>query len=154
MSANTTCVDLHNHLYEETIMCLADAYVHFRNNYFLKVPVCKKDISNKYVRDCFYSLCEMVCDGRCPDVLELEADMMINGARNEMADVANCITLIKYALPALQQMEFNRIDTLVQDYGSPLVYEYVASNYREEFVEDMEKVLKNGSGECVVTYEE
>lgn len=148
MSINTTCLDLNNHLYEETIMCLADAYVHFRNNYYFKLPVCKKDISNKYVRDCFYSLCQMICDGRTSDALELEADMMINGAHKETADVANCIALIKYALPALQQMDFNRIDTLVQNYGSPLVYEYVATNYRDVFVEELDKMMKSCDGVC------
>lgn len=133
MSNSNTCININNTLYEETIICLADAYAHFKKNHFLERPKFTYPISNTYVMNCLNNICDMIIDGRDPRVLQIEIDLMINNAHNYAIEAADCLILIKNAIPALQEYKFECIDILVLEYGNTRVKKHIYEKYKELF---------------------
>lgn len=114
-------------------MCLVDAYVHFRENYFIERPKFIKKITNEYLMNCFYRICDMIIDGRDPETLQIETDIMINNSRNYPPEIANYLLFMKESLPALQENKFSKLDRIVYEYGNKNVENYVYSNYNKYF---------------------
>lgn len=133
LANENTSIDINNSIYEETIMCLVDAYVHFRENYFIERPKFIKKITNEYLMNCFYRICDMIIDGRDPETLQIETDIMINNSRNYPPEIANCLLFMKESLPALQENKFSKLDRIVYEYGNKNVENYVYSNYNKYF---------------------